>query len=359
MLTVNQPQTYGYQSVHDLPTPPSASRPSPPLLQEHSYRQPSIRRSKSPAKQQMSTSHRGLPPPAALTLPPHQQQPPSGAHHAPAQQQHQHQHHPHHQPSHQAAQPPPPPPPQHQHQHQSSGQLWAPLPAPPPQWQGSEESMRTWLQARTEEEKTKQEEEKTRQETLRLEQRKIEADMLRESLGRGVPPPMVPLVFAGMATGGVLPQTALDWAQQFMPPSQSHQLQIMAPQGPASPHHQREHSGHTHAYAPAPSAVGPTPGPYQHHPPSPNRPRTQTTTIPPAHAMPHGAHLPSLNTNVPPGPHQGHPQSQGNTGQQESSPSIYFHHWQPPGTQQAVGSSNRPGTPSGSSKTKRKREPAD
>lgn len=218
--------------------------------------------------------------------------------------------------------------------------------------------MRTWLQARTEEEKTKQEEEKTRQETLRLEQRKIEADMLRESLGRGVPPPMVPLVFAGMATGGVLPQTALDWAQQFMPPSQSHQLQIMAPQGPASPHHQREHSGHTHAYAPAPSAVGPTPGPYQHHPPSPNRPRTQTTTIPPAHAMPHGAHLPSLNTNVPPGPHQGHPQSQGNTGQQESSPSIYFHHWQPPGTQQAVGSSNRPGTPSGETSKKRKSGPS-
>lgn len=218
--------------------------------------------------------------------------------------------------------------------------------------------MRTWLQARAEEEKTKQEEEKTRQETLRLEQRKIEADMLRESLVRGVPPPMVPLVFAGMATGGVLPQAALDWAQQFMPPGQGHQLQIMAPQGPTSPHHQREHSGHTHAYVPP----GPAPGPYQQHPGSPSRPRAQTSSMPPGHSLPHGASLPSLNTNIPPGhhpQHQGHPQAPGHPAQQESSPSIYFHHWQPPGTQQGGGSSNRPGTPSGSSKTKRKREPTD
>ncbi|KAI8271613.1 hypothetical protein K4K61_000453 [Colletotrichum sp. SAR11_59] len=91
------------------------------------------------------------------------------------------------------------------------------LPGPPPQWQGAEDSMRSWLAAKTEEERRRQEEEKTRQESLRLEQRRIEADMLRTSLSGGIPPPIVPLVFAGMG-GGVLPPAALEWAQQFLNP---------------------------------------------------------------------------------------------------------------------------------------------
>lgn len=68
------------------------------------------------------------------------------------------------------------------------------MPAPPAQWQGQEESMRNWLLAKAEEDKRKQEEERTRQETLRLEQRKIEQAMLRESLQGGIPPQMVPMV---------------------------------------------------------------------------------------------------------------------------------------------------------------------
>ncbi|GJD01926.1 hypothetical protein ColKHC_10751 [Colletotrichum higginsianum] len=63
------------------------------------------------------------------------------------------------------------------------------LPGPPPQWHGAEESMRSWLAAKTEEERRRQEEEKTRQESLRLEQRRIEADMLRTSLNGGIPRP--------------------------------------------------------------------------------------------------------------------------------------------------------------------------
>ncbi|MCJ1405614.1 hypothetical protein MMC11_008842, partial [Xylographa trunciseda] len=109
----------------------------------------------------MSTPHRGLPPPMAMTLPNPERGPPPIA--------------------------------------QPMGQL----PAPPSQWQGADESMRNWLLAKAEEDRRKQEEERTRQEGLRLEQRKIEQTMLRESLQGGVPPHLVPMVFAGMGGGNL------------------------------------------------------------------------------------------------------------------------------------------------------------
>ncbi|KAG5805300.1 hypothetical protein H9Q74_004483 [Fusarium xylarioides] len=348
MLTIKQPPTYGYKSVHDLPTPPSTSRPSPPLI----YREPASNslpvayRGHSPPSQPMSVPHRGLPPPAAMTLPP--QQPPTAG--AP--------------PSHLPPHPPPPPPPQPSLGHPGHQQRdsWGQLPAPPQQWQGAEESMRQWLQARAEEDKRKQEEERTRQESLRLEQRKVEMDMLRTSLQAGIPPPMVPLVFAGMGSGGVAPQAALEWAQQFMPPGQAHpRAQIMPAQWPVSPEHQREPQtlSHTHAQHPGiPSASTPAAG--YVYPPSPSRPRGQTVSG--VIGRPMGiSTLPSINTNVPqpaPAPppmhsHQ-HPHMQQQQQQEpQSSPSIYFHHWQPP-TSQASGSSNRPGSPSGETPRKRK-----
>ncbi|KFA63755.1 hypothetical protein S40285_01986 [Stachybotrys chlorohalonatus IBT 40285] len=222
MLTVKQPPSYGYKSVHDLPTPPSTSRASPPLLHLEATQKSfsAIPRSRSPTSQAMSGPHRGLPPPAAMALPPQQPGPPAASVAPPSS----------------LPLPPPPPPTHHSqppssipqsHQHQGQ-QSWTALPAPPQQWQGAEDAMRNWLQTRAEEEKTRQEEEKTRQESLRLEQRKIEMDMLRASLSGGIPPPMVPLVFAGMSSNGVLPQAALDWAQQFMqsaqlPPTQQNQ----------------------------------------------------------------------------------------------------------------------------------------
>ncbi|CRK34556.1 hypothetical protein BN1708_006391 [Verticillium longisporum] len=178
MLTAKQPVHYGYKSVHDLPTPPSTSRLSPPLAYQEAARKrlPSIPGSHSPPDQQlMSAPHRGLPMPAAMTLPPQQS-------HAGS-----------------ASGPPPPPlPPASQpglsssissssaHAHHHLGQL----PGPPPQWQGAEESMRSWLTAKAEEDRRKQEEERTKQESLRLEQRRIEADMLRTSLQGGIPPPI-------------------------------------------------------------------------------------------------------------------------------------------------------------------------
>lgn len=352
MLTVNQPPIYGYKSVHDLPTPPSTSRPSPPLTYQDTSITPLpvAHRSHSPPSQPMSAPHRGLPPPAAMTLPPQAlppqtlpQQIQSGTAPPPS----------HHPP------PPPPPPPVPQpvvlgpsHPQRDS---WGQLPPPPQQWQGSEDSMRHWLQARAEDDKRRQEEERTRQESLRLEQRKVEMDMLRTSLSGGIPPPMVPLVFTGMASAGVLPQAALEWAQQFMPLSQVPRTQIMSSQRPASPEHQQDIQYHA-----LPTTQPPAPPGYAYFG-SPTRPRGQTVsgatgrpTIPP----------PGLSTNLAqPGHGAGsgvssHPhmqQAQYSQHESQASPSIYFHHWQPPSSQTS-GGSNRPGSPSGSSKTKRKRD---
>ncbi|KAF4861373.1 hypothetical protein CGCSCA1_v014930 [Colletotrichum siamense] len=352
MLTVKQPTHYGYKSVHDLPTPPSTSRPSPPLsYQDHPSHKllPSIPRSHSPPGQPMSTHHRGLPPPAAMTLPP--------------------------QPPHSTAAPPPPPPPAPQpisqppsaHSH-AMGQL----PGPPPQWQGAEDSMRSWLAAKTEEERRRQEEEKTRQESLRLEQRRIEADMLRTSLSGGIPPPIVPLVFAGMG-GGVLPPAALEWAQQFLNPhGQPQHHQLLPSQGPLSPDHRRDSQSQPYGQYPGvPSTPSSAPGPhgFTAYPGSPGtRGRATTLSSTGSISRPLGSsNLPSLNTNVPQSgshgsstmqSHQAHSTAQSAAAQQEAqpSPSIYFHHWHPP-TSQAGGGSTQPATPSGaSSKTKRKRE---
>ncbi|KAK7709511.1 hypothetical protein SLS57_008715 [Botryosphaeria dothidea] len=106
---------------------------------------------------------------------------------------------------------------------QSLGQM----PAPPQQWQGAEESMRNWLSAKAEEDKRKQEEEKTRQETLRLEQRKIEQAMLRESMQGGVPPHLVPMIFAGIG-GGSAAGVTVDWLQQYVAQLQAQQQQALA-----------------------------------------------------------------------------------------------------------------------------------
>lgn len=226
----------------------------------------------------MSTPHRGLPPPASMALP---------------------------------SQPAPPP------AHQPG------LPPPPQQWQGAEDAMRHWLAAKAEEERTRQEEERTRQETLRLEQRRIEMDMLRASLSGGIPPPMIPLVFAGMSTAGILPQAALDWAQRFM------QAQLPGPPRPPSPDRHRR----------SPMA---NPAPYGPYPPSPTRPRGHTVTGAPARLANPAQPAVASYQHVP--------------AQQDTSPSIYFHHWQPPASQAGSSGPNRPGSPSGLSKTSKRKQ---
>jgi hypothetical protein len=367
LLTLKQPSHHGFKSFHDYspPTPPSTSRFSPALTSKGpSY--PPLQTATQTVSQPMSTPHRGLPPPAAMTLPPAGQGPPSIG-----------------------------PP---SALSQSMGQL----PAAPQQWQGAEESMRNWLHAKAEEDKRKQEEEKTRQESLRLEQRKIEQDMLRTSLSGGIPPYMIPMVFAGMG-GGNLPNASLEWAQHYM--AQTHHLQQQQqqqlqqqqqqqqqpqqpllppqgpPQGPMSPELRREsrqisHYGAAQHAVPAPIPSTPIggqqqpPGYLPDYPISPSgRGRTQLPGPGALVRQPATAHLPRLNTGemqiqqppqAPPGvqvlpgqpPHPSSMQPQtAQTSQQDSqsSPSIYFHHWQPPTSQTGATGANQPTTPSGNS----------
>ncbi|ESZ98828.1 hypothetical protein SBOR_0797 [Sclerotinia borealis F-4128] len=331
LLTIKQPVHHGYKYFHDYspPTPPASCRfpPAVPTTSSSISFIPATSQSLPPLaltkSANMSTSHRGLPP---MTLP----------------------------------QPPQQVVPASLNQPTSSLQL----PAPPQQWQGAEESMRSWLQAKAEEDKRKQEEEKTRQEALRLEQRKIEQDMLRTSLAGGIPPYMIPMIFAGMG-GGNLPNASLEWAQHYM--AQAHQLQQQQQQQvhqqlvPGQSQHtspeqmQRRDSrpafGGQH---PVPVTLPSTPiGPtgsvflpsYQMSPGSRSRQIAGSLARATANSQ-----LPELNTgelliqpppaassmHVLPG-QSGHPLAQSQSAQQQqeaqSSPSIYFHHWQPPTSQ--------------------------
>jgi hypothetical protein len=288
----------------------------------------------------MGTPHRGLPPPSAMTLP----DPGRGT---------------------------------------SISQPMGALPPAPTQWQGAEDGMKNWLAAKAEEEKRRQEEEGTRQEDLRVQQRRIEQSMLRESLQGGVPPHLIPMIFAGMG-GGSLANISADMLRE-------HQLDLQAAQRQAQEQYQlspelRRETG----------LIGqPQTGPYG------GQPQTPQTALPPTAVLPgqplpsqpqHGAfsqssyaagsmsprargaqpphvgaptsaprpppqsQLPRLTTNElhiqqPPAAPSNVQQLQSNqTAQQDqqSSPSIYFHHWVPPNSQQEKPpSGNPPATPSG------------
>jgi len=347
LLTLKQSAHQGFKSFHDYspPTPPSSSRFSPALTNAGpSF--PSLPPATESIAKPMSTPHRGLPPPAAMTLPQPPQPPPSLG-----------------QPSY----------------NQPSGQL----PAPPQQWQGSEEPMRNWLNAKAEEDKRRQEEEKTRQEGLRLEQRKVEQEMLRASIAGHIPPHMIPIIFAGM--GGANPalvNTSLEWAQHYMAQAhqvqqqaaiQQQQLQAIGSHAHSSPELRRETRQLSHPYGasqhPAPAPLPSTPigsgsqqsaGFLPSYPMSPGRSRGQLPGPGALSRLPQSSELPRLNTGEmhahqppqgPPGQplHPLHQTQSANPSQQESqsSPSIYFHHWQPPTSQAGTSGANQPSTPSG------------
>lgn len=214
--------------------------------------------------------------------------------------------------------------------------------------------MRHWLMAKAEEDKRKQEEEKTRQESFRLEQRRIEQSMLRESLQAGVPPTMVPMIYAGMG-GGNLANVSMEWLQQYagqLQVAQQQQLQQIA-----SPELRRETRmiGQTHPPAypqPIHQQVLPPQQPVEQAPPiqplqttfsayQPVQQRGPSSSAPRSAAH---ASLPRLTTSdmyiqqppqsqPQPNPGSAHPLQQNQTWQQDppaSSPSIYFHHWVPP-----------------------------
>jgi hypothetical protein len=289
----------------------------------------------------MGTPHRGLPPPSAMTLP----DPGRG----------------------QSSMPTP---------------LGA-LPPAPSQWQGAEDGMKNWLAAKAEEERRRQEEERTRQESLKLEQRKIEHSMLRESMQGGVPPHLIPIIFAGIG-GGSLASISAEWIQQYTATVQAahQQVQVQA-QTQMSPDMRRDSRmiGHPSSSVyggqpPTQQAVLPPTAMLPGQPLSAQTqqapaayggimsPRARTSSIlgPPTSAprpVPQ-SQLPRLTTNdmnvqQPPTAPSSTQHSQSQSAQQEqSSPSIYFHHWVPPSSsnQEKSSSGNPPATPSGSGKYK-------
>ncbi|KKK15289.1 hypothetical protein AOCH_004491 [Aspergillus ochraceoroseus] len=248
------------------------------------------------------------------------------------------------------------------------------LPPPPAQWQNSDDTMHHWLQAKAEEDRRKQEEEKTRQETLRLEQRRVEQSMLRDSLQAGVPPHMVPLIFAGIGPSG-FHQPILELAQQYI--AQSPGTRGTAPQLPSlAPSHSHSQSQRrppplrrdsrsipASPYAPsAPQAVPPPgvllsqnllsnsaapPTPQSLGRPSisggPGDPRSGSTPQIPT-SVSQAQSVPINLSNVQYAPGSSVPASQASgkpdSHSRQSPPSLYFHHWVPPSQPHA-------GTPSG------------
>ncbi|EME42535.1 hypothetical protein DOTSEDRAFT_73396 [Dothistroma septosporum NZE10] len=276
----------------------------------------------------MSTphQHRGLPPPAAMALPdPRREGPPPSL-------------------------------------TQSLTQPLGHMPQPPHEWRGQEESMRNWLAAKAEEDKRKQEEAKMRQEELRLEQRRIEQSMLRESLQGGVPPQMVPMIYAGIG-GANLANVSLDWLNQY-----ASQLQVAQQQIQQSSPDVRRDQGRligppAHAAYPVaqptqqqvlasqsleqPQASGPLQTTFSAYLPASGRQQPTSAPRSATHTQ-----LPRLTTNEmyihqPPqaGAGSAHPLQQTQSIQQDqpaSSPSIYFHHWVPPNETKG---GNQPQTP--------------
>lgn len=224
--------------------------------------------------------------------------------------------------------------------------------------------MRNWLAARAEEEKRKQEEERTRQETLRLEQRKIEQNMLRDSLQGGVPPPMIPFIYTGV--GGHLANVSVEWLQQYAGQLQVAQQQIQQTSpdirrdqgrliGPPPPPQysvaqptQQQVLPSQHTEQP-PLQPGPIQTTFSAYQAAPGRPQQTSAPRSATHTQ-----LPRLTTNEmyvhqapQPGAGSAHPLQQSQIVQQQdqqsSSPSIYFHHWVPPG--ESKGGNNPPQTP--------------
>ncbi|KAF1985851.1 hypothetical protein K402DRAFT_432146 [Aulographum hederae CBS 113979] len=334
LLTLSQPAKaeFDYKAPHEFPPslPPSSKYFSPKLESDHS------RSLLDSARSTMSNPHRGLPPPSAITLPDPGRGPPT-----------------------------------------SLGPSLGQMPAPPTQWQGAEDSMRNWLAAKAEEDKRRQEEEKTRQESLRLEQRKIEQAMLRDSMQGGIPPHLVPMIFAGIG-GANLANVSAEWLQGYAAQLQAAQQQQipLQPQTQHSPESRRETRmisqpagyvapqvvpqgvpagspipGQPMSAQPQPSSAYPAYG-------APMSPSTRARMPPgpgPTSAPRQTTHaqLPRLTTNemqihqpgtAPSGPHSAHATQQQ---QEASSPSIYFHHWVPPTSQSGSSKDNPPATPSG------------
>ncbi|KAJ5540138.1 hypothetical protein N7513_008470 [Penicillium frequentans] len=248
-----------------------------------------------------------------------------------------------------------------------------PLPPPPSQWQGTE-PMQQWLRAKAEEDRRSQEEEKTRQETLRLEQRKIEQTILADSLRAGVPPHLIPLMFAGINGGNGGNTHWSETIHQYMthasasrgfstapPPSQ----QSFSSSGPTTPYgpsvnlsvsatdsqgdFRRNHSG-AGLYPYPPVVKMPPAGNHSARPPANSqvplplpaqpRPVDMQPQVMPNLASPH------MPPHMPPHPPQVIPTSvRQDSRTSRPAPPISFHHWVPPGLPQPTSQLHSQATP--------------
>ncbi|TKX21577.1 hypothetical protein C1H76_6073 [Elsinoe australis] len=350
LLTLSQQSgkpEFGARSPHDFASPPqpqsnSSSHYSPRRHLDHVLS--GLPPHNPHTNYVISNSHRGLPPPSAMALP------------EPTRQQQTQQPHP---------PPPPPPPPSSSLQHQQQQPQLGSMPAPPSQWSGGEDSMRHWLNTKAEEERTKQEEERrrqeeerTRQESFKLEQRLVEQSLLRESIKGGVPPQMIPVIFAGIG-GSNLVTASVDMLHQYAAQLQSSQQQMQALElGPEQPRDTRINPpqvSYPASQQQAPSAPAQPAPPISQHQTTfsaynsaarPSAPTSAPRSVP-------ASGLSRINTvdiaqpssTAPAAGHHPNPSHAGQTDQSTSSPSIYFHHWVPPATQETKG--NQPPTPSG------------
>lgn len=237
-----------------------------------------------------------------------------------------------------------------------------------PQQQTQQQNDDRYWTLKTEEHKRVQEEEKTKQENLRLEQRRIEHDMLRTSLSGGIPPHLIPMVFAGMG-GGKLANASLEWTQQYIAQAQQaqqqQQLQIQSSTRPPSPTSRirEERMSQSHSFSqghPMPAPLPSTPMTVTGTNTSPSifvpgynmSPASRARHLPGPSALsrgPQSGQLPRLNTNemqiLPPPQAPAPPMPMQLTGQERplhsqqqqlpehednASPQLYFHHWQPP-----------------------------
>ncbi|KAJ5643977.1 uncharacterized protein N7484_006484 [Penicillium longicatenatum] len=240
--------------------------------------------------------------------------------------------------------------------------MHTPLPPPPSHWQGTE-PMQQWLRAKAEEDRRSQEEEKTRQETLRLEQRKIEQKILADSLRAGVPPHLIPLIFAGINGGNGGNSHCSETINQYMthayasrgfstapPPSQQSfsgsaansfgpSVHLSVSQSSTATEHQRGVSTNSGA------GLYPYPAVVNAGVPSPAgnnsaRPPANTPVPPPLPAQPRAVDMqpqgmPNLaSPHMPPHPPQIIPTSGRQDPRSSRPPPISFHHWVPPGQPQ-------------------------
>lgn len=217
---------------------------------------------------------------------------------------------------------------------------------------------------------------------MRGETKRVELEMMREALNKGVPPPLVPLMFLGPT----LKASSGEWVNEYLAQQlgifqQQQQPHPGAPRHPGSPppgHVLRRETRsiqQMHPQAPAPAMGPPTTNsqttymPYQPTAGPMPRPGHQghspvQTQLPPQQAPPQQRQsLPRINTNemqplppnvtmqIPMGPpsQQSHgapppppppPPSSAQAPPQQQPEVIFFHHWQPPNTQSASGSSS-------------------